>query len=207
MIEPGIEINYWRSMNHEVDEMLKDLEGIVLVLHNSMEFTQCIDFFNKIKSNHFTNLLYISLTRSYDYIRRTLEQKPLDQKRIFIIDCVSGFAFPTEDHIDNCLYHKPPQSLSQMKEIIKFGIEKCNPDIIVLDSLSQLVNFTHSTGKELHDLSLFLQILRSDTLNIRQKTFLLFYDTKLSTPRILPDMAIDIMIKMEVIEEKPQWKS
>jgi hypothetical protein len=206
MIEPGIEINYWRSMNHEVNEMLKDLEGIVLVLHNSMEFTQCIDFFNKIKSNHFTNLLYISLTRSYDYIRRTLEQKPLDQKRIFIIDCVSGFAFPTEDHIDNCLYHKPPQSLSQMKEIIKFGIEKCNPDIIVLDSLSQLVNFTHSTDKELHDLSLFLQILRSDTLNIRQKTFLLFYDTKLSTPRILPDMAIDIMIKMEVIEEKPQWK-
>jgi hypothetical protein len=206
MIEPGIEINYWRSMNHEVNEMLKDLEGIVLVLHNSMEFTQCIDFFNKIKSNHFTNLLYISLTRSYDYIRRTLEQKPLDQKRIFIIDCVSGFAFPTEDHIDNCLYHKPPQSLSHMKEIIKFGIEKCNPDIIVLDSLSQLVNFTHSTDKELHDLSLFLQILRSDTLNIRQKTFLLFYDTKLSTPRILPDMAIDIMIKMEVIEEKPQWK-
>jgi hypothetical protein len=206
MIEPGIEINYWRSMNHEVDEMLKDLEGIVLVLHNSMEFTQCIDFFNKIKSNHFTNLLYISLTRSYDYIRRTLEQKPLDQKRIFIIDYVSGFAFPTEDHIDNCLYHKPPQNLSQMKEIIKFGIEKCNPDIIVLDSLSQLVNFTHSTDKELHDLSLFLQTLRNDTLNIRQKTFLLFYDTKLSTPRILPDMAIDIMIKMEVIEEKPQWK-
>jgi len=206
MIEPGIEINYWRSMNHEVDEMLKDLEGIVLVLHNSMEFTQCIDFFNKIKSNHFNNLLYISLTRSYDYMRHTLEQKPLDQKRIFIIDCVSGFAFPTEDHIDNCLYHKPPQNLSQMKEIIKFGIEKCNPDIIMLDSLSQLVNFTHPTDKELHDLSFFLQTLRSDTLNIRQKTFLLFYDTKLTTPRILPDMAIDIILKMEVIEEKPQWK-
>jgi hypothetical protein len=206
MIEPEVEINYWRSMNTEVDDSLKNLEGIVLVYHNSMEFTQYIDFFNKIKSNHFTDLLYISLTRSYDYIRHTLEQKPLNQKRIYIIDCVSGFAFPTEDQIDNCLYHKPPQNLFHMKEIIKFGIEKCNPDIIVLDSLSQLVNFTHSTEKEVHDLSLFLQKLRSDTFNIHQKTFLLFYDTKLSTTRILPDMTIDILIKMEVIEKTPQWK-
>jgi hypothetical protein len=133
-------------------------------------------------------------------MRHALELKPFDRKLIYIIDCVSGFAFPTEDHIDNLLYHKPPQDLSQMKEILQFGIEKCNPDIIVLDSLSQFVNFSQSSDKELCDLSLFLQTLRNDTFNIRQKTVLLFYDTKLDSPRSLPDMAIDMMLKIEVIK-------
>jgi hypothetical protein len=201
MMENEEEINYWRSIQNEVDEVLGNLQGIVLVLHNSMEFTQFIDFFQKIQSNHFTNVLYISLTRSHDYMRHALELKPFDRKLLYIIDCVSGFAFPTEDHIDNCLYHKPPQDLAQMKEILKFGIEKCNPDIIVLDSLSQFVNFSQSSDKELRDLSLFLQTLRNDAFNIRQKTVLLFYDTKLGSPRILPDMAIDMMLKIEILKK------
>ena len=201
MMENEVDINYWRSIQNEVDAVLENLQGIILVLHDSMEFIQCIDFFQKIQSNHFTNVLYISLTRSYDYMRHALELKPVGMKHLYIIDCVSGFTFPTEDHIDNCLYHKPPQDLVQMKEILKFGIEKCNPDIIVIDSLSQFVNFSQSSDKELRDLSFFLQTLRNDALNIRQKTVLLFYDTKLGSPRILPDMAIDMMLKIEVIKK------
>jgi len=202
MMENEVEINYWRSIHNEVDEVLENLQGIVLVLHDSMEFTQFIDFFQKIQSNHFTNVLYISLTRSYNYIRHAMELKPFDRKLIYIFDCVSGFAFPTEDHNDNCLYHKPPQDLAQMKEIIKYGIEKCNPDIIVLDSLSQFVNFSQSSDKDVRDLSLFLQTLRNDTLNIHQKTVLLLYDTKLGSSRILPDMVVDMMLKIEIVKKK-----
>jgi archaellum biogenesis ATPase FlaH len=91
--------------------------------------------------------------------------------------------------------------LTQMKEILKFGIEKCNPDIIILDSLSQFVNFSQSSDKELRDLSLFLQTLRNDVLNIHQKTVLLLYDTKLGSPRIHPDITIDMMLKIEVIKK------
>jgi len=202
MMENEVEINYWRSIQNEVDEVLEKLQGIILVLHDSMEFTQFIDFLQKIQSNHFTNVLYISLTRSHDYIRHAMELKPFDRKLIYVFDCVSGFAFPTEDHNDNCLYHKPPQDLAQLKEIIKYGIEKSNPEIIVLDSLSQFVNFSQSTDKELHDLSLFLQTLKDDTLNIRQKTVLLLYDTKLSSSRILPKMMIDMILKIEIIKKK-----
>jgi hypothetical protein len=201
MMESEVEINYWRSIQNEVDEVLENLQGIILVLHNSIEFTQFIDFFQKIQSKHFTNVLYVSLTRSHDYMQHALELNPLDRKLVYIIDCVSGFAFPTEDHIDNLLYHKPPQNLTQMKEILKYGIEKCNPDIIVLDSLSQFVNFAQSSDQEVRDLSVFLQSLRNDAVNIRQKTVLLFYDTKLGSPRILPDMAIDMMLKIEVIKK------
>ena len=192
-----MEINYWRSMHNEIDEVLKNLEGIVLILHSAMEFTQCIDFFNKIKSNHFTNILYISLTRSYNYMRHALEQKPLDQKQIFFIDCVSGFAFPAEANIDNCLYHKPPRDLLTMKEIIQFGIDKTNPDIVIIDSLSQLINFSKPTEQELNGFYTFLGNMRQQMLNKVNNTFILLFDTKMGLLQHLPTQGIDTILKLE----------
>lgn len=201
MMDEEVEINYWKSIQNELDGVLKNLQGIILVLHDSMEFTQFIDFFQKIQSNHFTNVLYISLTRSYNYIRHALELKPSEEKLLYFIDCVSGYTFPAEDNIDDCLYHKPPQDIDQLKKIIQFGIEKCNPDIIILDSLSQFMKFSKSSDKELRDLSLFLQTLRNNKLNTNQKTVLLIYDTKLGSPSIHPDMTIDMVLKIEVIKK------
>jgi hypothetical protein len=198
MIENEGKIIYWRSMHNEVDEVLKNLQGIVLVLHNSMEFTQCIDFFNKIKSNHFTNVLYISLTRSYDYMRHALEQKLLDQKRILFIDCVSGFAFPAEENIDTCLYHKPPRDLQTMKNIIHFGVEKTNPDIIIIDSLSQLINFSKPNEQELNEFYLFLHDLRQQMLNLVNNTFILMFDTKMGVLFQPPTQGFDTILKLEV---------
>jgi len=198
MIETGVEIKYWRSMHNEIDEVLKNLEGIILVLHNSMEFTQSIDFFNKIKSNHFTNILYISLTRSYNYMRHALEQKPLNQKRILFIDCVSGFAFPAEENIDTCLYHKPPRDLQTMKDIIHFGIEKTNPDIVIIDSLSQLINFSKPTEQELDEFYSFLHDMRQQMLNLVNNTFVLLFDTKMGILYHLPTQGFDTILKLEI---------
>ena len=138
-------------------------------------------------------------------MRHVLEQTPLEQKHLFFIDCVSGFAFPSEDKIDDCLYHKPPHNLEQMKEIIKFGIEKSNPDIVVLDSLSQFINFSRPTEQELHDLYKFLRSLRGDSINIIQSTIILLYDSKSGVMQNLPKMSTDMILKLEVAKEESQW--
>jgi len=184
-------------MNDEIDNVLQDLRGIVLVLHDSMEFTQCLDFYNKIKSNHFTNILYISLTRSYDYMRHALEQKPFNQKRILFIDCVSGFAFPAEENIDVCFYHKPPRDIHSMEDIIRFGIEKTNPDIIIIDSLTQFINFSRPTEQEVNEFYSFLQDIRKQMLNLVNNTFILLFDTRMGVIHHLPTKDIDIILKME----------
>lgn len=198
MMEKEGEIQYWWAIPDKVDGILQNLRGIVLVLHNSMRFTQHIDFFNKIKSQHFTDILYISLTRSYDYIRHALEQKPLIQKRIFIIDCVSGFAFPTEKLNDGCLYHKPPRDIQTMEDIIRFGIDKANPDVIVIDSLSQFINFSKSTGREVDEFYAFLQNLQAKMLNLMTNTFILFFDTNMGEMANLPTRDVDTILKLEV---------
>ena len=158
--ETSYSINYWKEIEDELPDILKNLSGIVMLTHNSIEFTDIVDFLNKINPSEFLNVLYVSLTRSYNYMKTALEQKPLDQKRIFFIDCVSGFAFPQEENIDECFYHKPPRNLEEMKEIMKFGIEKSSPDIVVIDSLSQLINFSRPTEQELHELYRFLKSLK-----------------------------------------------
>ena len=199
-------INYWKEIDNEIPDLLKDLKGIVLLTHNSIEFTDVIDLLNKTRPDHFANILYISLIRSYDYIKVALDQKPLDDKRIFFIDCVSGFAFPSEDKVDECMYHKPPENLEQMKEIIKFGIEKTNPDIIVIDSLSQFINFSKPTNDELDDLYDFFRLLREDTLNIIQDTFILLYDNRMGMMQNLPKFSTDLILNVEVLKEEPRWR-
>lgn len=202
MKETTLNINYWKEIDKSIDGILKNLNGIVLLLHNSVEFLNIIDFLNKVKPDHFSNVLYISLIRSYDYMRHVLDINPLEQKRLFFIDCVSGFAFPPEDKIDDCLYHKPPQNLERMKEIIKFGIEKSNPDIVVIDSLSQFINFSRPTEDELHDLYEFLRSLKENSLNIIQDTFILLYDSKLGVMRNLPKMSTDMILRLEATKEE-----
>ena len=118
MDEEVININYWKEIHKDISATLKDLSGIVLLTHNSIEFTDIIDILNMMKPDHFLSVLYISLIRSYDFMKLALDQKPLDSKQIFFIDCVSGFAFPPEENIDDCYYHKPPSTLEEMKEII-----------------------------------------------------------------------------------------
>ena len=192
-------INYWKEIEKNISDELKDLSGVVLITHNSVEFTDLIDFFQNLRKGQFITILYISLVRSYNYMKKALEFKPLDQKRVIFIDCVSGYAFPVDDNVDEAFYHKPPQNLSEMKDIIRFGVEKINPEVVIVDSLSQFINFSNPTEDELNEFYEFLRTLKKDTINVMQNTFILLYDTKLSMKQHLPKKATDSIIKLEVV--------
>ena len=201
-----ISINYWKEIHKEISEILKNLHGIVIITHNSIEFTEIIGLLNKTRPDHFHNILYISLIRSYDFMRLALDKKLIGNKKITFIDCVSGYAFPPEEGIDDCLYHQPPHNLDQMKEIISFGIEKCNPDIVVIDSLSQFINFSRPTEHEISELYKFLHSLKTSSLNIIQDTFILLFDTKLGIMQNLPKFTVDLILKIEILKEEPRWR-
>jgi hypothetical protein len=149
-----------------------------------------------ISPNNLLNVLYISLIRSCGFIKETLKIKPLVKKKIFIMDCVSGFAFPPED-IKGVIYHKPPHNLEELKEIINHGIKKTSPDIIVLDSLSQFINFSHPSDKELKEIYNFLSSVNLPC------TFILLYDNKMGLMKKLPEM--DMILKLELVKEEPEW--
>lgn len=198
-------INYWKEVHKEIPEILKDLKGIILLMHNSIEFIDIVDILNKIRPDDFLDVLYISLVRSYEHMRLILDRRPLDSKRITFIDCVWGYVFTPEEeieeeHVDEVIYHEPPYKLEQMKELISFGIEKSNADIVVIDSLSQFISFSRATEHEINDLYKFLRSLRED-VNITQGTFILLYDSKLGVMQNLPKSSTDLILKIEVVKE------
>lgn len=194
-------VNYWCEIKNEMPNLFKNIKGIILLTHNSIEFVDIIEFLNKTRSNQFQTILYISLIRSHDYMKKALEQNPLENKRIFFIDCVSGYVFIEED-IEECMYHKPPQSLEETKKIINFGIKKINPDIVILDSLSHLINFSKITKEEINGFNNFLRKIKEEMKNSSKKTFILLYDTKMKMIKNLPNNFTDIVLKIEISENK-----
>jgi hypothetical protein len=186
--------NYWREFQGRLTETLKTLKGLILVIYSGLEFIDIVEILNKIEPHRIINVLYVSLVRSYGYIRQVLEYKPCTLN-FFVVDCVSGYAFPQESDIDECFYHKPPSSLEEMKRILKFGIEKCNPDMIVIDSLSQFINYSHPTTDKIEELYSFLRTLKAPTNE--QETVVLLYDEEMRRLHRLPKESVDEIIRIE----------
>ena len=200
-----VQVNYWKEMRKEINKTFESLHGLVLLTHNSIEFSDLIDFLKNIRRNQETTVLYISLINSYNHIKQTLQTHPLPLKKLFIVDCVSGFLLEVQDTID-CVYRKPPQNLEEMKNLIIKNIQWSNPNIIVVDSISQFINFTTPTDEELHNLYAFLRSIKEDALGIARDAIILLYDDRMGSMKKLPTMFTDAIMKIEVIKEKPEWK-
>jgi hypothetical protein len=199
------QINYWKEIRKELDKTFKSLHGVILLTHNSVEFTDLIEFLKNMRGNQQTTVLYISLINSYSHIKNTLQTHPLPLKKLFVVDCVSGFLIEIQDSI-YCVYRKPPNNLEEMKNLIMKNIQWSNPNIIVVDSISQFINFTVPTDEELHNLYEFLLSIKEDTLGVTCDAIILVYDDRLGSMKKLPTMFTDAILKLEVIKEKPEWK-
>ena len=200
-----VQVNYWKEIRKEINRTFESLHGLVLLTHNSIEFSDIIDFLNDLRRNQETTVLYISLISSYNHIKQILQIHPLPSKKLFVVDCVSGFLLELQDSVQ-CVYRKPPSNLDEMKNLIMKNIQWSNPNIIVVDSISQFINFTTPTDEELHNLIAFLKSIKEDALGITRDVIILLYDDKIGLMRKLPTMFTDVIMKLEVIKEKPEWK-
>ena len=86
------------------------------------------------------------------------------------------------------------------------NIQWSNPNIIVVDSILQFINFTTPTDEELHNLIIFLKSIKEDALGITRDVIIILYDDKIGSMKKLPTMFTDVIMKLEVIKEKPEWK-
>ena len=201
-----IQVNYWKELHKELDQTIGRLRGLVLLTHNSVELEDVIDFLNKVRKEEFLTLLYVSLINTYGYINDTLEKHPLHSKRVFVVDCVSRYISSDLRDTHKCIYRDPPRNLDEMKNLILGGIEFAKPDMIVVDSLSQFVNFSMPKDEDLRELYRFLSSLRDEVMGITLDTIILLYDDKLGVMKKLPTLFVDTILKLEVIRESPRWQ-
>ena len=109
-----VHVNFWKEMHKEIRKTIKNIHGLVLLTHNSVDFSDIVDFLNKIRREEKLTILYITLVNSYSNMKKILDVKPLDSKKLFVVDCVSNFITEHIDSVD-CVYTKPPDNLKPMK--------------------------------------------------------------------------------------------
>lgn len=200
-----VQVNIWKELGKEINKTIGNLSGLVLLTHNSVEFEDIVDFLNKIRRDENIKIMYISLINSYKNIKNTLKKKEIHNKKLFVVDCVSGFLIEIQDTVD-CIYRPPPQSLKEMKKLINKNIKLANPDMIVVDSLSQFINFSMPSDQEIQNLYKFLKSIKEDAMGITTDTVLLLYNDKSGQMKKLPTMFTNMVLKLEVIREKVEWQ-
>lgn len=195
-----VAVNYWKSANNEFKKIMLDFWNTLLLIHDSLEFKEIVGFLNKIP--YPGKIMYISLTKTNDAIKPHFKNL---KSKIFVIDCVSSMVFEKKGTQD-CLFEQAPSNLNEMIELIEKDLKNIKPDIIILDSLSQFIDFSSIStlkGRELYD---FLDYLKSRYSRTPHK-FILLYDNILSKELAnLPTTGVDVILKYEVIMGRVDWK-
>ena len=191
-----VAVNYWKSVNNEIKRILLDFWNTFLLIHDSLDFADIVGFLNKMPNPG--KIMYISLTKSNDSMKPHLKDL---KSKIFIIDCVSNMIFEKKASQD-CQFEPTPASLNEMMELIEKYILVVKPDLIVIDSFSQFIDFSSVSmhkGKELYE---FLDQLKKKYARTPYR-FLLLYDNVLSKDLVnLPFTSVDVILKYEILTRR-----
>lgn len=195
------DINYWVGVK-DIKKAILSTKGTLLLIHNSAAFESLADFLNKLPSAEENNVVYISLNKTYEYLKPRLKNvKP----KMFIVEGVSSGLFANKKSEDDADYIRPPLTLNNLFEVIETYYRKRNPDYIFVDALSELLNFSSDSGDP-GSFFLFSNKL-NETLGTESTKLVFFYsENGLTELKNLPKMQVGGMIRMEVYKTRVDWK-
>lgn len=165
------------GMEHSITEM----HGLILAIQESVEFSETVSFLNTIDGEKYLNLLYVTLIPSYIHIQKTLVTKPLPSKNVYVADCVSKLLVENLKDTSDVIFRTPPRTSEEMKRLLLDAFTFANPQIIILDSLTQFLNYSNLKERELRDFFDFLEIFISDKKFGIVNKIILLYNEKLSS--------------------------
>ncbi len=194
-----IAINFWKFSNFQIKRMLQEYWNILLLIHNSLEFNQFIEFFTRIPDPG--KVVYISLTKTNETIKPYLKNI---YTKIYIIDCVSCQLFETKE-TENSYFEPMPSNLKEMVGLIDKFIQKLGPNFIILDSLSQFIDFSSMSISKSRELYEFLDHIK-EKYSATPYRFIILYDNTMSKELVqMPQASVDIILKFEVITGRVNW--
>ncbi|MGB8218578.1 MAG: hypothetical protein WCE94_14870 [Candidatus Methanoperedens sp.] len=194
-----VAVNYWKSVNNEFRKITQDFWNTLLLIHDSLEIKEIAGFLNKFPRTG--KILYISLTKTNDAIKPHFKDV---KTKVFVVDCVSSMVFEKKESQD-CVFEPTPSGLNEMIGMIDKYSKQLEPDFIVLDSLSQFIDFSSVSsikGRELYE---FLDYLKSRYSKTPYR-FIILYDNTLSKELAnLPSTGVDVILKYEVVMGRIGW--
>jgi len=156
---------------------------IFIAFQKSPEFSETVKFLNNIDKIKSQNLCYISIISSYIHIENVLFSIPPISKNIYIVDCVSKLLVDNLKDNFNVIFRNSPNSFDKIKKVFLDAISFFSPQVVILDSLSQFLNYSNLDSDELIKLFLFFRETISDKKNSNIEKIILLFNEKLSSDK------------------------
>lgn len=191
-------VNYWENTNLKLEDSLAKIKSNLLFIHNSFEFIELVDFFNRLSKGNL--ILYVSLTKTYNSIKPHFDKLNMN---VFCMDCISMNLFDVQNTND-CVFTSTPRDIRDFSKLIKMIPDGVNPDYIILDSISHLIGYQLANRE--NNLTFMSDALKEMTKASSSKLILL-YDEKVSGELVfLPTVSFEKIIKASSLKDKVYWR-
>lgn len=191
--------NYWKEVRKELPGLTRELPNVLLLIHNSAEFEQMVDFINFLPDS--SMVLYVSLTKTYESLKPFFG---LSKQELFIVDCVSQLLLIKEPG-PHCLYARPPGSLPEIIDLVSAACKSVKPHFIIIDSLSQFIDFSSFSDLPSSVFDFYEQLKVLDN-KLYTKSILLYDENRFMSLKNVPVYYFDMIMRMEVKEQKTLWQ-
>jgi hypothetical protein len=161
---------------------------ITIVVKESFDISTSIPILNQMLHHTRKNILYVSFIHSYIHLKKNIISSPLEGHNLFIVDCVSQLLVQNLKDSPDVVFRDPPQSVEQMKQLLTETIHIGDPDVIVIDSFSQFLNYSKTSDIQLKELYLFLENKQSENIIPQEAKILLFFNPSLNSPVSIDDI-------------------
>lgn len=109
----------------------------------------------KTLSENYGKIIYVSLNRLYNPLKRKMQQDKIDTSKFLFVDCVTRTAVAQPEEHDDCIYVSAPNALTEISIAITKIIQTHYPEILIIDSLSTLLIYESqmSASQFIHSIS------------------------------------------------------
>lgn len=198
-------VHCWMEAKNQLERLLLREWDILMLIHNSVEFPEIVEFINKLP--YARKMAYITINKTCNSVKPYFQRPYFRRKtEVSIVDCISKRIMKIEK-IKGCRIEDPPSNLKEMAVLLDKYLTTINPDLVVFDSLSKFIDFSSETDSQW--LFKFLNYLKSRSSDSGRK-FVLLYDDSTSNDTIgsLPRYNIDMIFKLEEkkMKKKIAWR-
>ena len=194
-----VAVNCWSEVNKNMKDTLSVFWKTLLLIHNTQEFNEIVRFLKNFSNDK--KIVYISLTKTNEVIVPYFNKI---KSRIFVVDCASTMLFEKKN-TESCFFEDPPSNLNEMIKLLDKYIDKLNPDLIIIDSISHFIDFSSVSPSESKKLLDFLNYFKDIKHSASRRFVMLFEETSRKELRCLPTYYVDLIIRLEVIIDKISW--
>ena len=163
------------------------------IVFNVKNYPTQINDLVKLYGENYQKILYVTLNRLYNPLKRKIQQDKIDVSKFTFIDCVTKTAVAQPEEHEDCIYVTAPNALTELSIAITKSIQKNYPDVVLFDSLSTLLiyenpmiisQFIHSSTNKMNafGVNIAFTILEGDKEQALIKDMGMFLDKVINIP-------------------------